>query len=126
MKLELTSDELNIHLTWYEQLLAFYMAERIKIPLHKIKNASSGSPAFDWRAVRLPGTALPGVISAGTYYTHNGREFWYITSQTCLTLAIDDEYFKRIVLTLENPDYWADQIRHAKLATDRGIDESGD
>lgn len=126
MQLELTPDELNIHLTWYEQLLAFYMAERIAIPLKKITNISTDPPEFTWRAVRLPGTSLPGVISAGTYYTPNGREFWYITSKTCLTLTIDDDYFKRIVLTLENPGYWADQIRHAKSAADRRIDESGD
>ncbi|MGJ3246504.1 MAG: hypothetical protein ACFE0I_10560 [Elainellaceae cyanobacterium] len=118
MQLELTPDYLNIHLTWYEQLLAFYMAERIKIPLEKITNVSTGPPEFTWRAVRLPGTSLPGVISAGTYYTHNGREFWYITSQTCLTLIVEDEYFKRIVLTLENPGYWADQIQQAKSAAD--------
>jgi hypothetical protein len=113
MQLELTVDQLKIHLNWYEQLLAFYMAKQIAVPLKTIKQVSAGQPASTWRAVRLPGTSLPGIIAAGTYYTDHGREFWYITGKHCLTLTIDDDYFKRIILTLENANDWANQIRQA-------------
>jgi hypothetical protein len=31
-----------------------------------------------WKEIRAPGTAIPGLIKAGTYYTFRGKEFWML------------------------------------------------
>lgn len=65
-------------------------------------------------AIRAPGTHLPGVIKAGTYYTRQGREFWYVTAQRFLSFELHQEPYQKIVLTTEHNQAWADRLTQAK------------
>lgn len=113
MHLHLTTDQLVIELTGTERLWAFHVGKTIMVPLSHIRQVSTEAPQGHWSDLRAPGTFMPGVIKAGTYYTRNGREFWYaINTPHFLTLNLSEkEYYKRIVLTLEDNENWADQIR---------------
>lgn len=112
MQLKLTDNRLRIELEGIEHLLAFYWGSAIEVSLDRIRGVSTDKPAIDWyRVIRAPGTFVPGAIAAGTYYTERGREFWYATKTgDFLVLTVADGYFKRIVLTLENNEFWADRI----------------
>lgn len=112
MKLSLVNDTLKIHWEWYEQLWGFNWQNPFVIPYSHITAVSIDEPQSNWKELRAPGTFLPGVIKAGTYYTPSGREFWYVT-QDCnyLILELQDETYQRIILTLENSHFWQDQIR---------------
>ena len=97
-----------------ERLWSCHLGDRITIPRTHILSASDQRPATGWRELRSPGTYLPGVIKAGTYYTERGREFWYCTGQDHPVLALDLEaleYYKRIVID------WPDQPEAAAIAT---------
>lgn len=117
MHLHLTVDQLVIELTGTERFWAFHLGKTITVPLNHIQQVSTEIPQSHWSDLRVPGTALPGVIKAGTYYTRNGREFWYATrTPHFLTLTLSpEEYYKRIVLTLEDNEIWAEQIRQSCL-----------
>ncbi|HEY9661753.1 MAG TPA: hypothetical protein V6C65_25130 [Allocoleopsis sp.] len=120
MQLTLDSDTLIIKLSGFERLWSFHLSQSILVPFAHIQQVSTTQPQSDWFDLRAPGTALPGVIKAGTYYTRNGREFWYVTRKAdYLTLSLRDEYYKRIVLSLENAAAWAEQIN--RLITRTGI-----
>ncbi|MEB3885094.1 hypothetical protein [Lyngbya sp. CCY1209] len=112
MQLQITDNRLRIELEGVEHLLAFYWGSAIEIRLDRIRSVSTEKPAIDWyRVIRAPGTFVPGAIAAGTYYTERGREFWYATrSRDFLVLTVADDYFKRIVLTREDHEFWADRI----------------
>ena len=111
MNLSIIGDKLQIELEWYEQLWAFTLNKTLEIPLNHIQSATTEEPASNWAEIRAPGTFLPGVIKAGTYYTKNGKEFWYVTSDKhYLTLELNNESYKRIVLTLEGNEAWQERI----------------
>lgn len=114
MNLSVSDNVLQIELEWYEQIWAVKLDKTIEIPLIHIEQATADEPLSSWKELRAPGTFLPGVIKAGTYYTSRGREFWYVTSdKNYLTLELRDEPYRRIVLTLDHSVAWVERINRA-------------
>lgn len=115
MNLSITGDQLWIELEWYEQLWAFTLDKTLKIPLAHIEAVTTEEPQSNWAEIRAPGTFLPGVIKAGTYYTRNGKEFWYVTrDKDYLTLNLKEEPYKRIIITIDRNQEWMDRINQGK------------
>ncbi len=117
MELTLDRDRLIIHLTPIERLWAFHLGRSIAVPLDTIDAIRTDMPQGTWRELRAPGTFLPGVIKAGTYYTDRGREFWYATGDrgnNFLDLTLRGGYYKRIVLTVEEAAGWRDRLEVAR------------
>jgi hypothetical protein len=112
MKLNLTTDRLTIELEWYEQLWAVTLERQM--PLDRIDGVTTAEPQSNWAEIRVPGTFLPGVIKAGTYYTKRGKEFWYVTSdRDYLTLELHDGPYRRIVINIPDNIAWAERIDRA-------------
>ena len=117
MKLYLESDRLTIEIEWYEQLWAVSLGRQIHIPLVNIDRVSTTEPQTTWMEVRAPGTFIPGVIKAGTYFSKGTKEFWYVTSdKNYLTLELQNESCRRIVITIPDNIDWGRRI-------DRSLDE---
>lgn len=110
MHLTRTSTHLSIHLDGYERLWAFHLGSSIEVPLGDIIEVSTDLPPSTWRELRAPGTFLPGVIKAGTYYTERGREFWYVTQPSVLIIDMREGYYKRIVISLSDNETWRSEI----------------
>ena len=115
MNFSIIDNKLRIDLDWYEQLWAFTWDKTFEIPLTHIENATTNEPPSSWTEIRAPGTFLPGVIKAGTYYTPRGKEFWYVTKdRDYLVLELRDESFKKMIFTLDQSQWWVEQILQAK------------
>ncbi len=115
MNFSIIDNKLRIDLDWYEQLWAFTWDKTFEIPLTHIENATTNEPPSSWTEIRAPGTFLPGVIKAGTYYTPRGKEFWYVTKdRDYLVLELCDESFKKMIFTLDQNQWWLEQILQAK------------
>ncbi|MGV0025165.1 hypothetical protein [Phormidesmis priestleyi] len=121
MQLSIQNDRLQISLNNWERVWAFFFNQTLEIPLQHIRQVTIEKPVRTWKDLRMPGTYLPGLIKAGTYYTDRGREFWYVTESDLLrsyrkgrflTLELEDEFYKRIVLTIEDNQSWAERIQH--------------
>jgi hypothetical protein len=111
MHLSLNQNKLTIDLDWYEQLFAFTLNKRLEVALDHIVRVSTEKPQSNWKEIRAPGTFLPGVIKAGTYYTGHGQEFWYVTaSHQYLILELQNEPYKRMIFTLDRNEFWAEEI----------------
>jgi hypothetical protein len=116
MKLKIDNDRLTIELEWYEQLWAVSFDRQLSIPVNHINRVTTEEPESNWSEIRAPGTFVPGLIKAGTYYTKRGKEFWYVTAdKDYLTIELHDEPFRRIVLTLPNSQSWCEQIDQAAV-----------
>ncbi len=117
MQLSIADNQLKIDLEFWERVWAMYFNADLYIPLDHIVRASTEKLSdHPLRQVRLPGTFLPGVIKAGTYYTGDGREFWYVNrSDSFLVLELENEFYKRIVLTVDRNQTWAEQINQQIL-----------
>jgi hypothetical protein len=111
MQMHLTNDRLRIEFEWYERLWAVRIEPTMNIPLAHISAVTIAEPLSNWAEVRAPGTFLPGVIKAGTYYTKQGKEFWYVTDdRNYLTLELHDEPYRQVVMTLPDHRLWCDRI----------------
>jgi hypothetical protein len=114
MKLYLASNQLTIELEWYEQFWAVILERYLHIPLANINRVSTTEPQTSWMQVRAPGTFIPGVIKAGTYYSQGSREFWYVTSdKNYLTLELQNESYRQIVVTIPDNIDWGERINRA-------------
>lgn len=92
MNLSIVGETLHIQLEWYEQLWAFTLTPAFSIPLAHLQEVSAEEPRSSWAEIRAPGTYIPGIIKAGTYYTPSGREFWYVTApKNYLSLNLEHE-----------------------------------
>lgn len=115
MQLSISDDQFKIDLDGWERIWAFYFNADLHIPLSHITQVSTEEPRHSWTDVRMPGTFLPGVIKAGTYYTDRGKEFWYVTRLgRYLTLELENEFYRRIVLSVDQNQLWADRINGQK------------
>jgi hypothetical protein len=117
MRLSIVEQKIQIELEWYEQLWAFNWYNTFEIPLIHIENVTTDEPPSTWQEIRAPGTFLPGVIKAGTYYTPRGKEFWYVTKdRDYLVLELRDESFKKIILTLDQNQSWLERILQSQAS----------
>lgn len=56
-----------------------------------------------YRGLRMPGTHIPGVIVAGTYYRDSRREFWDVGRiENAIVIDLEGEKYDRLVV--ETPD----------------------
>ncbi|MEE3717905.1 hypothetical protein V2H45_14280 [Tumidithrix elongata RA019] len=114
MQLEIIDQQLKLHLAVKERLAAVHIASTIAVPLPSITHVSTVEPKSNWNEIRAPGSFVPNFIKAGTYYTARGREFWYVTKSRegkFLTLDLKDEYYKRIVLAIDDHQAWCDRLQ---------------
>lgn len=119
MHVRLDNHKLVIELNFWEKLWSLQFNHTWEIPFNHIERVSTNTPSsnwktLNWREVKLPGTFVPGVIKAGTYYTERGREFWYVTDdKNYLTLDLKDEFYQSVILTVEQNQLLAAQLNQS-------------
>ncbi len=73
----------------------------LQIPLEHVTGIRMDSEvAKGWyHGVRLPGTNLPGVITAGTYYRDGKKVFWDVHHpEHAIVIGLRDESYDRLVV----------------------------
>lgn len=117
MNLIITNENLQIKLTFLEQFFAFRFRKNLEIPLAHIKQLTTAKPRSSWKDLRSPGTFLPGVIRAGTFYTERGKEFWYVTKdRNYLVIELKDESYQGIILNVDNNEFWRQRLTQQTVA----------
>jgi hypothetical protein len=82
------------------------LKSRLEIPLAHIKGARIDDEAAKgwWHGVKLGGSDLPGVITAGTFY-RKGRLVFYDTHKPEHTIVVDldHENYDTLILQVRDP-----------------------
>ncbi|MDG7050676.1 MAG: hypothetical protein JRZ94_05690 [Nitrososphaerota archaeon] len=108
MELAINGDSLHINLNWKEKLAA--ISGSLTIPLTHITSVDLDYPRIP-NGIRLPGSYLPGLVAAGTYYTRKGKEFWcVIKKKNILRIELKDEFYSRLILGLDNNKSWKETL----------------
>ncbi|MEO1428477.1 MAG: hypothetical protein AAFV71_05295 [Cyanobacteria bacterium J06633_8] len=112
MNLNIVEESLQIEFTLKEQFLAVRLKKLWEIPLSHIQKVTTIAPQTTWKELRSPGTALPGLVRAGTYYSQRGKEFWLVNyrKNNYLTIELQNENYKRIVMTVDNNEFWQQRL----------------
>ena len=104
---------LTVKLTMLEALAA--MRGGYSVPLSKVTGAEVVDRKF-WASLgfRVPGTALPPFIIAGTYLKKGDRAFVHWSRKlTPLQINLHDAGYDRLVIGMENAEEWAQKISAA-------------
>ncbi len=119
MQLSILNNSLQIEFTLTEKLIAVRFHKLWQIPLNHIISVTTNIPPKTLKDLRAPGTFVPGLIKAGTYYTDRGKEFWYVTRKNnfgqVLNIDLINETYQKIVLNnIENHQEWQQQLTQRK------------
>lgn len=112
-RLELTENELVVHMSKWEAIAALHPS--IRVPLSNVRGATD-DPGFRSGSLglRMPGTAVPGLIYAGTFIKGGDRQFAFMTRKTQpVVIELANEQFARIILGVADPRAAATRINAA-------------
>jgi hypothetical protein len=113
-EVEIAEDALIVHVKGMDRL--FSLKSRLEIPLRHVLGAEvDPDVAQGWRkGLRAPGTHLPGVITAGTFYQEGNRVFWDVHDpEKAIVIRLGDERYARLVIEVEDPPTTAEAIEGA-------------
>ena len=104
MDLSIAEGKLMSHVRGADKLWAFKSS--FEIPLvHIACVRTDPEVARAWyHGIRMPGTNVPGVIAAGTFYQDGKRVFWDVHDPN-KTIVIDlhDERYNELVVEVDDP-----------------------
>lgn len=116
-RLELTDHELVVHLTAWESVWS--LRRSFRVPLTQIRGATDDNGfAGDALGLRLPGTHIPGLITAGTFIKGSDKQFVYtLRKLQTLVIELEGNSWSRLVIGV--PDARAEATRINAAVTSR-------
>jgi hypothetical protein len=112
--LSVHEDKLTLHVQGADKLWAFKSS--LEIPLRHIRGVRVDPEIARgwWHGIRMPGTHLPGVIVAGTFYQDGKRVFWDVHyPENTIVIELHDERYDELIVEVENPQMAVETIRTA-------------
>ena len=92
------------------------LRSQLTIPLIHITAVKSDTEiAKGWyHGLKAPGTSIPHVLTAGTFYKEGKRVFWDIHKpEKAVVISLNDERFNELVIEVENPDLFVRELQQA-------------
>ncbi|HEY4216483.1 MAG TPA: hypothetical protein VGM67_05065 [Gemmatimonadaceae bacterium] len=67
-----------------------------------------------WHGLRLPGTDIPGLITAGSFYQKDGMVFYDVHHpDSTIVIDLDHEHYQKLIIEVEHPDMAVSLLRSA-------------
>lgn len=114
VQIEFFGDKLHLHVMGADKLWA--LKSSLEIPLAHITGIRADpSIAHGWyHGIRVPGTNIPGVITAGTFYQHGQRVFWDIHNpDNTVVIELRDERYNELIVEVADPQVVVEQVTAA-------------
>ena len=103
--LSIAEGKLTLHVRGADKLWAFKSS--LEIPLVHIAGVRvDAEAARGWyHGIKMPGTNMPGVITAGTFYHDGKRVFWDVHHpEKTIVIDLDDERYQQLVVEVDDPE----------------------
>lgn len=109
IKVELGKEYVAFKLEGAQKFLA--LKSLVRIPLENIDIISTETVKPLWLAGRL-GTHMPPIFWAGTFWTREGKTFYYVRNRSkCITLKLRDHEYSKVVMEVDDKENVADNLR---------------
>jgi hypothetical protein len=111
---ELNGDTLTVRVTGIDQVLAF--KHTLEVPLEHVAGIDQDSDEAGtiFRGLRLPGTSLPGIVTAGSYFRAGEWSFWDVHDpRKAVIIRLKDEHYSRAVVGVDDPSGTIELVRKA-------------
>src|SRR5579864_3829553 len=105
---EITPDRLIVHIEGVDQFFA--LKSRLDVPLEHIARVDvrPAEARQVWHGLRVGGTNLPGVITAGRFLHQGQWAFWDVHDpDKAIAIQLHDEKYARLVIGVDEPDVTA-------------------
>lgn len=113
-RIEVTGDSLVVHIQGVDQFFA--LATRLEVPLAHIAGVDVRPKDAHgiFHGLRMGGTNLPGVITAGRFLSGEGWAFWDVHDpDRAIAIRLHDEGYARMMIGVDDPDAEAAAIEAA-------------
>lgn len=110
--LSVSDGKLILHVLGADKLWA--LKSTLEIPLQHISGVRADPEiARGWlHGIRMPGTQIPGVITAGTFYQHGQRIFWDVHHpENTIVIDLHDERYNELIVEVADPANTVETIR---------------
>ncbi len=114
VRVSIEADRVRFEVEGWDKLWA--LRSSLEIPLAHIRSVRiDPEPARGWwHGLRLPGTQIPGILTAGTFYQSGGAVFYDVHDPARTSvLELDHEHYPRLVIEVHDPAATVDTIRSA-------------
>lgn len=104
-QIEYTGTSLVIHVVGLDKLWA--LKSHLEIPIEHVIGAERATEEAEawWNGWRIPGTHVPGVITAGTFYKDGKKVFWDVHHPAqAIAILLRDEEYNRLIVEVDDPD----------------------
>lgn len=91
------------------------LKSELTIPIENVVRAYKDLSELDsWKGWKLPGTHIPGIITAGTFYKEGDKIFWDVTDKDhTIIIELEDENYHKLIIDVEHPQETIDMINNA-------------
>jgi hypothetical protein len=114
VNLSISGGNLHLHVQGADRLWAFKGS--LEIPLRHIASIRAGPSVAHgwWHGIRFPGTNIPGVLTAGTFYKDGKRVFWDVHHpENTVVIELLDETYGELIVEVADPQLMVEQVRAA-------------
>jgi hypothetical protein len=112
--ISIAEDRLHLRVMGADQLWSFKSS--LEIPLQHVAGIRADPSVARgwWHGLRMPGTNLPGVITAGTFYHDGKRVFWDVhRPENTVVIELHDERYNELIVEVADPNQNVEMIRAA-------------
>ena len=105
VRVSVEGDRVRFDVEGWDKLWAF--KSQLEIPLSHIRAVRADpEPARGWwHGLRLPGTQIPGILTAGTFYQSDGAVFYDVHNpERTIVIDLDHEDYKRLIIEVASPE----------------------
>ncbi len=109
----ISKEENNFHFNVEGLHKLWALKSQLTIPIHNVVRAYQDREALNgwWKGIRMPGTHVPGLITAGTFYQSGEKIFWDVVNKdNTIIIDLEDENYKKMIIEVENPSEVIDFI----------------
>ncbi len=112
VEIAVSGGNLVLHVRGADQLWA--LKSSLEIPLAHVAGIKADSEAAKgwWHGVRMPGTNIPGVLTAGTFYQDGKWVFWDVHHpDKVVVIDLKDERYQQLIVEVADPEAAVQLVR---------------
>jgi hypothetical protein len=114
VEIVVSGGSLVLHVKGADKLWA--LKSSLEIPLQHVAGIRADPSIAHgwWHGLRMPGTNLPGVITAGTFYHDGKRVFWDVHNpENTVVIELRDERYGELIVEVADPNKTVEVVRAA-------------
>jgi hypothetical protein len=112
--LSISGGNLVLHVRGADKLWAFKGSLEIPLPHVAEIRADPAIAHGWWHGLKMPGTNIPGVLTAGTFYQDGKRVFWDVHNpENTVVIGLKDERYNELIVEVADPKTAVELVKTA-------------